>query len=245
MLCYSVNPVTQSQKFMHLSIRYCVRSSSGSRYGINVLCQQLEHKLVCFMRWPQDVWLWRLISSGLTAPVLILSPHTFQHSLPPPPPTLISPHSLSPNETHCLFLWHSFILLPSDSVCTALRLRAASLTHWDNVYLFIFTGQPSPHHCQRRLTRCRPLCKYLFSSVQYISLSFTLPLCQCMNMFVCLRVCVCVWMKRPPPGSNMLFAMWTDIHFPIDTARLKGLCILQLRMCSDRVWFQERNAPLV
>ncbi len=45
--------------------------------GINVLSQRLEHKPVCFMRWPQDVWLWRLISSGLSAPVLILSSHTF------------------------------------------------------------------------------------------------------------------------------------------------------------------------
>lgn len=176
---------------MRFSRRWSALSLRGSRCGINVLCQQLEHKLVCFMRWPQDVWLWRLISSSLTAPVLILSPHT--PPLNPSHPTLISLPSLTPKETHCLFLWHPFILLPSDSVCTALRLRAASLTHWDNVYLFIFTGQPSPHHCQRRLTRCRPLCKYLFS----LSVTVYIPLIHTSSVsvheHVCMFASVCGW----------------------------------------------------
>lgn len=37
---------------------------------------------------------------------------------------------------------------------------------------------------------------------------------------VCVFARVSVWMKRPPPGCNMLFAMWTDIHYPIDPACL-------------------------
>lgn len=165
---------------LHGVISVCeVKVKRRSWCGINILSVQLEHKPVCFMRWPRDVWQWRLISGGLSAPVLILSPHTF------PTPPHPRPGGL------WLFPWYSFNLLPSDSVCTALHLCAASLTHWDNVYLFIFTGQPSPHHRQRRLTRCRPLCKYLFSlslSAQYIYLSFTLPLCRCMSA----RTCVCV-----------------------------------------------------
>lgn len=114
------------------------------------------------------------------------SPHS-QSSHLSSPPTLR--HSLSPTETQRLFPWHPFTVLPSGSVCTALRLCAASLTHWDNVYLFIFTGEPSPHHRQRRLTRCRPLCKYLFSlPVQYVSLSFTRRLRVRMSTSFCARV---------------------------------------------------------
>lgn len=151
------------------------------------------------MRWPQDFRLWRLISSGLSAPVLILGAHTFQHPL-----RLVPPHILHPTETRWLFLWHP--LLPGNTVYTWLRLRAASLTHWTNVRLFVFTGQPSPHHCQRRLTRPRPLCKYLLSlSVQYGSLFILTS----SAAWMCRYVCVWMRMKRSP-GSKRLFTIFTQ-----------------------------------
>lgn len=135
-----------------------------------------------------------VISSSLCAPVLILSPDTFST----PPLTRLSPHWQSQGR----FLWHP--PLPSNVphyVCVL-----PILTHRANVYLFIPTGQPSPHYCQRRLTRCRPLCKYLLPlSVQYISLLFSLPLVR--------EHVLWEWKKkRLTPGSNMLFTTWANIH---------------------------------
>lgn len=84
----------------------------------------LSTEMYSFMRPTQDVWLRWLISSGLPAPVLILN--------------------LSPKEIHRLFPWRPFTLLPSDSVCTALCLCAASLTHWDNVCISSYSQANPP-----------------------------------------------------------------------------------------------------
>lgn len=60
------------------------------------------------------------------------SPHSQSSHLsntPHSPSTHTHTRCLNPKEIHRLFPWHPFTLLPSDSVCTALRLCAASLTH--------------------------------------------------------------------------------------------------------------------
>lgn len=174
---------------MHFSRRCSVLSLCGSRCGINVLCQQLEHKLVCFMRWPQDVWLWRLISSSLTAPVLILSPHT-PLSTPPTPPSSLSPVSLPRRLTACSCGIRSFC--SQVIVCVPHYVCVLPASHTEIMCISSYSqANPPPIIVNADSLDAGPyvsICSRCL--LHYISLSFTLPLCQCMNMFVCLRVCV-------------------------------------------------------
>lgn len=151
-------------------------------------------------------------------------------------------HTLNPNEIHRLFPWHPLTLLPSDSVCTALRLcAAASLTHWDNVCICSYSqANPPPIIVNADSLDAGPyvsICSLSLSLYSiYLAHSHSLCVgawaCLCVRACVreCMRACVCVWIKRPPPGSNMLLAMWTDIHYPIDPVHLWGMCILQLHI---------------
>lgn len=130
------------------------------------------------LRWTQDVWLQWLISSGLLAPVLILN--------------------LSPKEIHRLFPWRPFTLLLSDSVCTALCLCAASLTHWDNVCISSYSqANPPPIIVNAdsldagpyvSICICLPDC--LSFSEHCLSIPFTPPQCVRVSVHVCVRVCV-------------------------------------------------------
>ena len=170
-------------------------SAGRSWCGINVLSQRLEHKPVCFMSWPQDVWLWRLISSGLSAPVLILSPHTFPSILPythTHTHTHTHTQSLSPKEIHRLFPWHPFTLLPSDGVCAALRLCAASFTHWDNVCISSYSqANPPPIIVNADSLDAGPYVSICSLSLYSICLSHSHSLC--VGAWACVCVCVCGW----------------------------------------------------
>lgn len=166
----------------------------------------LSTKTSCFMRWTQDVWLRWLISSGLPAPVLILN--------------------LSPKEIHRLFPWHPFTLLPSDSVCTALCLCAASLTHWDNVCISSYSqANPPPIIVNADSLDAGPYVSICLSdclsfSEHCLSISFTPP---------CARACVWVCKKKAPLGFTILFsvcAMLLNIHYLVDPPCFWRMCIL-------------------
>lgn len=126
-----------------------------------------KHKHI--LRWTQDVWLQWLISGGLPAPVLILN--------------------LSPTEIHRLFPWRPFTLLLSDSVCTALCLCAASLTHWDNVCISSYSqANPPPIIVNADSLDAGPyvsICICLSFSEHCLSIPFTPP-------SVCVSLCTYV-----------------------------------------------------
>lgn len=151
------------------------------------------------MRWPHDVWLWRLISSGLAAPVLILS--------------------LSPKEIHRLLPWHPFTLRPSDSVCTALCLCAASLTHWDNVCISSYSqANPPPIIVNADSLDAGPY-------VSICSLSLCLySICSSHSHYLCVSVCVfvhaCVYVdvKGASWYQHAVFSVQTSIHYPTECA---------------------------
>lgn len=175
---------------MHFSRRCSVLSLCGSRCGINVLCQQLEHKLVCFMRWPQDVWLWRLISSSLTAPVLILSPHT-PLSTPPTPPSSLSPVSLPRRLTACSCGIRSFC--SQAIVCVPHYVCVLPASHTEIMCISSYSqANPPPIIVNADSLDAGPyvsICSRCL--LQYISLSFTLPVS--VHEHVCMFASVCGW----------------------------------------------------
>lgn len=153
-----------------------LRRGWGWEYFLPVV---LAEKRIVFMRWIPDVWLRWLISSGLPAPVPILS--------------------LSPKEIHRLFPWHPFTLLPSDSACTALCLCAASLAHWDNVCISSYSqANPPPIIVNADSLDAGPYVSFaiclsdcLSFPEHCLSISLTLP----PNVCVCLSVCLFLYAR--------------------------------------------------
>lgn len=66
-------------------------------------------------------------------------------------------------------------------------------------------------------------------------------LCVCARMCVCMCVCMCVWMKRAPPGSNMLFSPCGPTSIILLTLLVLGECAFFYYASSVTVYMHFEN----
>lgn len=153
----------------------------------------------------------------------------------------------SPKKLNWLFPWHPLPLLPSDSVCTAC-VCALPASH-NNITCISSSSQanPPPIIVNADSIDAGPYVS-IWSPPSLYSIHLSPP--RSLLFAWAQGLFVCVWRERPPPASNMLFAMWTDIHYASYPAGLGWMCILQSRvffltrcLCTvkrkDTFWLQQ------